>query len=285
MAWAAIYDEDFFLDRRRAVEFFRLWDASPLQERYRISVQTNPCSLLDSDRRPRAELFHWIDRVKPMIQLGAESFHADLLRRWHKRHTVEQLRAALDALDLTRQDYSVFILLTDFQSTPEEVIETLRQLVVEAFSRRWMRIASSAMTIPLYDSDTRKLLEYGGLPAGVQGLCLPFRGFSRSGATISTALLGRIDRALAEDLSFALAVALTPPVLYLELHRYLKAAGSASAAHFGPAALGMVASFLAGLLALRWLSSWLERGRWSHFGYYCLLASATLAVLHVRGVV
>lgn len=119
----------------------------------------------------------------------------------------------------------------------------------------------------------------------VQGLCLPFRGFSRSGATISTALLGRIDRALAEDLSFALAVALTPPVLYLELHRYLKATGSASAAHFGPAALGMVASFLAGLLALRWLSSWLERGRWSHFGYYCLLASATLAVLHVRGVV
>src|SRR3990167_2378826 len=29
-----------------------------------------------------------------------------------------------------------------------------------------MRIASSAFTIPLYDSDTRKLLEYGGLPAG-----------------------------------------------------------------------------------------------------------------------
>ncbi len=119
----------------------------------------------------------------------------------------------------------------------------------------------------------------------VQGLCLPFRGFSRSGATISTALLGRIDRALAEDLSFALAIALTPAVIYLELHRYIKATGSASAAHFGPAALGMVASFLAGLLALRWLSSWLERGRWSHFGYYCLLASATLAVLHVRGIV
>jgi hypothetical protein len=150
------------------VEFFRLWEASPLQERYRISVQTNPCSLLDSGGRPRGKLFHWIDRVKPMIQLGAESFHAELLRRWHKRHTVEQLRAALDALDLTRQDYSVFILLTDYQSTPVEVIETLRLLVLDAFSRRRMRIASSAMTIPLYDSDTRKLLEYGRLPAGVQ---------------------------------------------------------------------------------------------------------------------
>jgi hypothetical protein len=162
VVWAAVYDEDFFLDRRRAVDFFRLWDASPLQERYRIGVQTNPCSLLDAGGRPHAELFHWIDRIKPMIQLGAESFHPDLLRRWHKRHTVEQLRTALDALDLTRQDYSVFILLTDFDSTPEEVIETLRLLVLEAFSRRRMRIASSALTIPLYDSDTRRLLEYGG---------------------------------------------------------------------------------------------------------------------------
>jgi undecaprenyl-diphosphatase len=119
----------------------------------------------------------------------------------------------------------------------------------------------------------------------VQGLCLPFRGFSRSGATISTALLARVDRGLAEDLSFALAVALTPPVIYLELRRYLRAAGGLTEVHFGPAALGMVASFLAGLVALRWLSSWLERGRWSYFGYYCLVASAVLAALHLRGVV
>ena len=27
--WAAIYDEDFFLNRKRAIEFFRLWDAKP----------------------------------------------------------------------------------------------------------------------------------------------------------------------------------------------------------------------------------------------------------------
>jgi hypothetical protein len=166
VAWAAIYDEDFFLDRRRAVEFLRLWEQSPLADRYRIGVQTNPCSLLDAGGRAHAELFHWIDRVKPMIQLGAESFHPEMLRRWHKRHTAAQLRTALDALDATRQDYGVFILLTDFDSTPEEVIETLRLLVLEGFGRRRMRIASSAFTIPLYDSETRRLLEYGGLPAG-----------------------------------------------------------------------------------------------------------------------
>src|SRR5438105_358977 len=47
----------------------------------------------------------------------------------------------------------------------------------------------------------------------IQGLCLPFRGFSRSGATISMALVCGTERKLAEDFSFALAVVLTPPVI------------------------------------------------------------------------
>jgi undecaprenyl-diphosphatase len=36
----------------------------------------------------------------------------------------------------------------------------------------------------------------------------------------------------------------------------------------------MVLSFGAGLLALKWLSNWLENGRWSFFGIYCLVAAA-----------
>jgi undecaprenyl-diphosphatase len=46
----------------------------------------------------------------------------------------------------------------------------------------------------------------------VQGLCLPFRGFSRSGATISTGLLLGIGKRRMEEFSFALAVVLTPPL-------------------------------------------------------------------------
>ena len=45
----------------------------------------------------------------------------------------------------------------------------------------------------------------------VQGLCLPFRGFSRSGATISTGLVLGVSRQRAEEFSFALAIILTPP--------------------------------------------------------------------------
>lgn len=160
VSWAAVYDEDFFLDRRRAMEFFRLWDRSRLKQRYRISLQTNPCSLLSAHGQVDGELLEWIDRLKPMIQLGAESFNAELLARWRKRHNLDQLNRVLDALDGTRQDYTVFQLLTDFQTTAEEFVETLRLLILNAYSHRRMRIASSPFTIPLYDSEIRKQLEY-----------------------------------------------------------------------------------------------------------------------------
>ena len=162
MSWAAIYDEDFFLNRGRAVEFFRLWNDSPLKERDRLSVQTNPCSMLLPGRRVHEELMAWIDRLKPMIHLGAESFHDDVLARWQKRHNVAELQAVLDALDRTRQDYTVFQLLTDFETTPEELVETLRLLILNAFRRRRMRIASTAYTIPLYDTEIRRVLDYRG---------------------------------------------------------------------------------------------------------------------------
>lgn len=119
----------------------------------------------------------------------------------------------------------------------------------------------------------------------VQGLCLPFRGFSRSGATISTGLLRGIARLRAEEFSFALAVILTPPVIAREGWRLvrdhaLSAPGVSVSSLFVPGLLGMIFSFIAGLVALRWLSRWLEEGRWKLFGYYCLAAAAVVLTLH-----
>ncbi|MGA2035080.1 MAG: undecaprenyl-diphosphate phosphatase [Thermoguttaceae bacterium] len=122
----------------------------------------------------------------------------------------------------------------------------------------------------------------------VQGLCLPFRGFSRSGATISTGLLLGAAKAEVEQFSFALAVIITPPAIAREVWRVIKKThetGNTAATWslFGPGLLGMVCAFLAGLLALRWLSRWLEGGRWYLFGVYCLLAGAAVFALHCSG--
>jgi undecaprenyl-diphosphatase len=123
----------------------------------------------------------------------------------------------------------------------------------------------------------------------MQGICLPFRGFSRSGATISTGLLFGIAKIRAEEFSFALAVVLTPPVIVREALRLLKSHhasslnGTSMAGLFLPSLLGMALSFISGILALRWLSNWLERGRWHLFGIYCICASVIVFVFHSAG--
>lgn len=126
-----------------------------------------------------------------------------------------------------------------------------------------------------------------GLIGAVQGICLPLRGFSRSGATISVGMLAGVAKSRAESFSFALAVVLTPPIVARELLRLVHAqriegATDLAAAVF-PSLLGAVCAFLAGLVALKWLSQWLEGGRWYLFGIYCLFAAAAVAVLHAMG--
>ncbi|ORM65448.1 UDP-diphosphatase [Pantoea rodasii] len=117
----------------------------------------------------------------------------------------------------------------------------------------------------------------------IQGLCLPFRGFSRSGATISTGLTLGVARKRAEEFSFALAVVLTPAVIIKEGLRAFGGGTAATAAVSSgvivPSLVGMLLSFIAGLLALRWLSRWLEHDRWHLFGGYCLCAAALIGWL------
>jgi undecaprenyl-diphosphatase len=134
-------------------------------------------------------------------------------------------------------------------------------------------------------------MRQAGWIGAIQGICLPFRGFSRSGATISTGMLAGASKERAERFSFALAVVLTPAVVGREALRLLKASHEATAAgtpidlhgSVMMSLLGAVFAFFAGLVALRWLSSWLEGGRWYLFGIYCLIASGVVFGLYHAG--
>ncbi|MFZ0211691.1 MAG: undecaprenyl-diphosphate phosphatase [Candidatus Acidiferrales bacterium] len=122
----------------------------------------------------------------------------------------------------------------------------------------------------------------------LQGFAIPFRGFSRSGATISGGLLTGGERREIESYSFAIVVAITPLAIAWELRRVYKTAHlDGLVVHWGPALtsgiIGMIFSFAAGLLALRWLSRWLENGKWHWFGIYCLAAASVVGYLYHLG--
>lgn len=148
--------------------------------------------------------------------------------------------------------------------------------------------AAASLTRRPSDSVTMRQAGWMGL---LQGLCLPFRGFSRSGATISVGMLTGASKQRAERFSFALAVVITPAAIAREALRLLHATHAATASG-SPidlhgtvvfSLLGAVFAFLAGLVALKWLSNWLENGRWYLFGIYCLVASVVVFYLHTQG--
>lgn len=110
-----------------------------------------------------------------------------------------------------------------------------------------------------------------------QGLCLPFRGLSRSGTTISVLLLMKTAPRKAEEFSFLLAVILTPPVIIHSALRLTKSTtGIGGLTFLIPIVVGLITSFVSGLIAMKWLSRWLEGSKWSYFGGYCLFFSAFL---------
>jgi undecaprenyl-diphosphatase len=185
---------------------------------------------------------------------------------------------------------------TAFRGQPKAEVEQLfshLELVAPALALAGMLILVAGIVerrnrhinVNVQDVDRLGTRE-AGLIGAVQGLCLPFRGFSRSGATISTGLLLGVSKSRAEAFSFALAVLITPAAIGREALRLIKdqhagASGLGSAAM--PSLLGAVFAFLAGLLALKWLSSWLENGQWYLFGIYCLAAAVAVATLHHAG--
>lgn len=161
------------------------------------------------------------------------------------------------------------------QNTDVEALFSQLPLIAIALLAVGVLIIWSGLREPRRGEGKDVTLGAASAVGAVQGLCLPFRGFSRSGATISTGLLLGVGRRRMEEFSFALAVVLTPPAIAREFWRLIKVHPEVTKATSLlplalPGIIGMVSSFIAGLLALRLLSSWLETGRWRLFGVYCI---------------
>jgi undecaprenyl-diphosphatase len=103
-------------------------------------------------------------------------------------------------------------------------------------------------------------------------------GISRSGATISTALLAGIDRTKAARFSFLMVI---PPILganLLEVKDFMEAseAGVATEMSIGtlPLIVGFVTSFIVGFLACTWMINIVRKGKLIYFAIYCWAVGA-----------
>lgn len=209
-----------------------------------------------------------------LIGGGLIEFIEHILLRGTPHAEVEQLFGRLDLIAPALAVVGILILIAGLYGKKHEGVLGANETNLDA-------------TNPMGSDSVGLDSKQAGWMGAVQGLCLPFRGFSRSGATISVGMLMGVVKTRAEAFSFALAVVLTPPAIAREALRLVKAehlqGGASLTSAMAPSLLGAVGSFLAGLVALKWLSRWLESGRWYWFGIYCLVASVGVAVLHHAG--
>ncbi len=100
-------------------------------------------------------------------------------------------------------------------------------------------------------------------------------GISRSGATITMAMLMRFQPQEAARFSFLLFIPAIVGALGLEV-RELVAGGIV--VDWTPLALGFVAALVTGYFALRWLLQLLTQGKFHLLGYYCIVVGLAALV-------
>ena len=109
-------------------------------------------------------------------------------------------------------------------------------------------------------------------------------GISRSGSTISGGLLSGMQRESAGTFSFLIAIPAVGGAAFLDGLKLLKpGAAQAESIPTGALVLGMVISFVVGIVALRLLLQLISKQRLHYFGYYCLLAGSVTLLWKVLG--
>ena len=134
------------------------------------------------------------------------------------------------------------------------------------------------------DNEGVKMNWWRALVTGtVQGIaCIP--GISRSGSTISAMMFMGVNRKYAGEFSFLMSIpavggaalldcikwikcqSMTPEKALLDPEKALKCV---YAGNFSPELLvGMIVSFIFGIIALKWLMTFLQKGKFQHFAWY-----------------
>ena len=104
-------------------------------------------------------------------------------------------------------------------------------------------------------------------------------GISRSGATISTAVLLGIDKEKSARFSFLMVV---PLILGKMAKDVLSGEISVSDTNFLPLLIGFIFAFITGLVACRWMIKLVKNSQLKYFAYYCFAVGVIVIILYTN---
>jgi len=103
-----------------------------------------------------------------------------------------------------------------------------------------------------------------------------FPGISRSGATISTAVLLGIDKEKSARFSFLMVV----PLIFGKMFKdVLSGEISTHDANFFPLLTGFIFAFITGMIACKWMILLVKNSQLKYFAYYCFVVGGIIVIL------
>jgi undecaprenyl-diphosphatase len=204
------------------------------------------------------------------------------------RKEVKEILKALVHLDF-KSEYGQLIPLIIVATIPTAIIGLLYVKLLEDTLQTFLIIGITFLVgaTVLYTSrvgkeDTDKVTVAIALVMGVAQGFAKFPGLSRSGITISTALLLGLKREKAFKFSFLLSIPAIIGDLGVEAYQQR---GQLAAQTIGPIELliGIIIAMIAGYIAIRVVSSLVRSKKFHYFAIYTLLLGITLLALSLSG--
>lgn len=200
-----------------------------------------------------------------------------------RKDVLEILKGLFDSKDRTHQLFSLKIILSMIPAALVGLLfeEQLKQLFTG--NTLFVGLMLLVTGVLLYFADkaksTGKSVSWkDSILIGIAQAIAILPGISRSGATISTSVLLKIDRAKAARFSFLMVVPLIFGKMAKDLMDPTFFDQGQSISYLGT---GFVAAFLTGLLACNWMIKLVKQSKLIYFAIYCLLVGLLAIAINI----
>jgi len=129
-------------------------------------------------------------------------------------------------------------------------------------------------------SPTKEISFWKALVIGIAQAIAILPGISRSGATISTAIILGVDKEKATKFSFLMVL---PPILgamLLKIKDLFEQPELASNIDIPVLSVGFIAAFIAGVLACTWMVNLVKKGKLIYFAIYCIVVGLSVIIFY-----
>ena len=181
----------------------------------------------------------------------------------------------------SEKEFSIKIVLSMIPAAVIGVLFNEELEILFAGKILWVGVALIFTGFLLFLADQAKSTQkpvtyFSALLIGISQAIAILPGISRSGATISTAVLLGIDKEKAARFSFLMVVPLILGKMAKDLLDYEGGFENISVAALSA---GFIAAFVAGVLACTWMIGLVKKSQLKYFAYYCFIAGATSVIL------